>query len=350
MTAFLRSDSHIVQFGLLRGHDAVIPVEHSHRSLDTSMESWSCRSLACIGTFLVSNYCSCLLRSSKFLNEATWGWAGGVLARCTLVCCRHRLYNEVFVIVLTACLHLDGLKLLLQATFRNVGHIGWYLLLACLDSVSGWRATSDVLALWSSSSALLGRVSAFVARIWRCYVIEVCCRVALLNFSVANPRHHFCVGRVLRRNLCPVLARMAVSNLLYHIVGHFLESCVLTAIASGTVRTIQLLNLLSCCLRRVCRVYTVVCCSTCGGLLLMAFLPSLILWDRGDLSRGSRIVLQVRAQILSLRAILSIHTGQARDIAIVWSDLLILFCAISSLCACFGNLIKQNKKFSDWIL
>lgn len=63
---------------------------------------------------LVCDDDSSLLSCRQFLDVAL----GGAHARfrgLTLIVSRHRLHDEVFVIVLATCLHLNRLELLLQA-------------------------------------------------------------------------------------------------------------------------------------------------------------------------------------------------------------------------------------------
>ena len=170
-------------------------------------------------------------------------------------------------------------------------------MLTSFDGLGGWRASSHVLALGPCSSALLSLVSTLIAGISSCDVVELSSCIALLYFSVSDSRHHFRVCRVLGWDMSTVLAGLAVGNWFHHIIRNLLECRMLATIAFGTMGTIELIGLLSCRQRRVCRVYTAVSSSACGKLRLVAILllTLLVLRSCSTLSHCGCIILQVWA-------------------------------------------------------
>ena len=142
---------------------------------------------------------------------------------------------------------------------------------------------------------MLSLVSTLITGISSCDVVELSSRIALLYFSISDSRHHFRVGRVLGCDVSTVLAGLAVSDWFHHIIRNLLERRMLAAIAFGTMGTVELIGLLSCRLRRVCRVYSAVSSSACGQLRLVAILllTLMVLRSGSTLSHCSRIILQV---------------------------------------------------------
>ena len=111
---------------MLGRHVAVVTIEVAHSSLGTAMES--CQRWIC-------NLDSSLLGGGQFLNETVSRTCGRLGGR-PLVVGGHRLHDKVLVILFTASLHLNRLKLLLQAALLNVSHECWHSIVCGLHSVT----------------------------------------------------------------------------------------------------------------------------------------------------------------------------------------------------------------------
>lgn len=138
------------------------------------------------------NYNSSFLGGSQFLNEAVC-WTSTRLGWSPLVCCGHRLNDKVFVFCVSTSLHLDGLKLFLQATLLHVGHECRDLILSGFDCLGGWLS-SHLLTITSLSSTLdiKWMLDSWVWRSW-----QAGHGIVFLNFRGSYALEKLLVGRVL---------------------------------------------------------------------------------------------------------------------------------------------------------
>ena len=157
-----------MQLCLLGSHVAAVTVEGADCSLSTAMEGSSRRSLRgstadnSIGWLCNSD--SGLLSGSQLLNDTVSG-ASTRLGALPLIVGGHLLDNKgVFAVSVVTSVHVDRLKLLLEATILHVGHEGGlsHVTLSSLDRIS-CRLT-NILA-HASSRSTLGLIGILVSRV-----------------------------------------------------------------------------------------------------------------------------------------------------------------------------------------
>lgn len=138
------------------------------------------------------NYNSSFLGGGKLLNK-TVCWTCTRLGWSSLVCCGHGLNDKVLVFGVSSSLHLDGLKLFLQATLLHIGHECGDLILSGFDCLSSWLS-SHVLTITSLSSTLPIELM-LDSGVWR--VWQAGHGVVFLNFGRSYALEELLVGRVL---------------------------------------------------------------------------------------------------------------------------------------------------------